>query len=82
MIEEVERRLVAWDLVHCPPGTSHCFVGAGDRPCMLLAVGARRARGVRYTPTALAPSVPEETTSAADAYAPFGHWRNEGASPF
>jgi uncharacterized cupin superfamily protein len=81
VIEGVERRLVAWDLVHCPPGTSHGFVGAGDGQCVLLEIGARRARGVRYTATPLAPSVQEETTSAADAYAPYGHWRNDGRCP-
>jgi hypothetical protein len=48
---------------------------------VLLEVGARRTREVRYTPTPLAPSVPEETTSGADAYAPYGHWRNDGVSP-
>jgi len=82
VIEGVERRLVAWDFVHCPPGTSHGFVGAGGGPCVLLAVGARRARGVRYSPTEPAESVDEETTSPADAYAPYGHWRNDGVCPF
>jgi len=24
-----ERRLGAWDYVHCPPGVTHVFVGAG-----------------------------------------------------
>jgi uncharacterized cupin superfamily protein len=81
VVEGVERRLAAWDLVHCPPGTSHSFVGDGAGPCVLLEVGARRTREVRYTPTPLAPSVPEETTSGADAYAPYGHWRNDGVSP-
>jgi hypothetical protein len=26
--------------VHCPPGTNHVIVGAGDRPCVVFAVGA------------------------------------------
>jgi len=30
LIEGEERRLRAWDFVHCPPGTEHIFVGAGD----------------------------------------------------
>jgi len=36
-----ERRLRRWDFVHCPPGTEHIFVGAGDGPCVILMVGAR-----------------------------------------
>ena len=30
LIEGEERPLKAWDFVHCPPGTEHIFVGAGD----------------------------------------------------
>jgi uncharacterized cupin superfamily protein len=82
VIEGVERRLVAWDLVHCPPGTSHSFVGAGEGACVLLKIGARRSRELRYSPTELAESVETEKTSGAEAYAPYGHWRNDGACPF
>ena len=82
VIEGEERLLGAWDFVHCPPGTFHSFVGAGDGPCVLLAVGARFGeRGIRYEPTPLAASVEEPTSSARDAYAPYGHWRNDGTSP-
>ena len=41
LVEEEERLLRAWDFVHCPPGTRHVFVGAGDGPCAVLMVGAR-----------------------------------------
>jgi uncharacterized cupin superfamily protein len=41
VIEGEERPLRAWDFVHCPPGTSHVIVGAGDGPCIIFAVGAR-----------------------------------------
>jgi quercetin dioxygenase-like cupin family protein len=81
VVEGHERRLRAWDLLHCPPGTFHAFAGAGDGPCLLLKIGARTARSVRYVPTELAESVEEETSSPADAYAPYGHWRNDGAAP-
>ena len=27
--------------MHCPPGTKHVIVGAGDGPCVVLAVGGR-----------------------------------------
>jgi quercetin dioxygenase-like cupin family protein len=41
IIEGEERQLRAWDFVHCPPGTSHVIVGAGDGPCLVVAVGSR-----------------------------------------
>ncbi len=41
IVEGEERRLQQWDLVHCPPETKHIIVGAGDGPCVVLAVGAR-----------------------------------------
>ena len=41
VIEDQERRLRAWDFVHCPAGTNHVFVGAGDGPCVILMIGAR-----------------------------------------
>lgn len=78
VIEGRERTLRQWDFVHCPPGTLHAFRGAGDGPCVFLAVGARVSHDLRYVPTELAESVQKETTSGADAYAPYGHWRNDG----
>jgi uncharacterized cupin superfamily protein len=41
IVEGDERPLRQWDLVHCPPETRHTIVGAGDGPCVVLAVGAR-----------------------------------------
>ncbi len=41
-LESQERRLRAWDFVHCPAGTEHIFVGAGDGPCVIFMAGARR----------------------------------------
>ena len=49
LIEGEERQLKQWDFVHCPPWTEHVFVGAGDGPCALLAVGTRPARDVICT---------------------------------
>src|SRR5215471_15378475 len=43
VIEGEERRLGAWDFVHCPPWTRHVFVGAGDGPCAIVMVGRRAA---------------------------------------
>jgi uncharacterized cupin superfamily protein len=42
LVEGEERRLAKWDFVHCPAETEHIFVGAGDGPCAILMVGARR----------------------------------------
>jgi mannose-6-phosphate isomerase-like protein (cupin superfamily) len=40
IVESAERPLRQWDFVHCPPGTNHAFVGAGDAPCVLLCAGS------------------------------------------
>jgi uncharacterized cupin superfamily protein len=77
IVEGVERSLRAWDFVHCPPGTAHMIVGAGDGPCVVIAVGAREHRGdpemIRYPvhETALRhrASAREETTDPRAAYA-------------
>ena len=42
IVEGEERRLRAWDFVHCPNWTEHVFVGAGDGPCAILMVGTRK----------------------------------------
>ena len=41
LVEGEERPLERWDFVHCPPGTDHMIVGAGERGCVVLAVGSR-----------------------------------------
>jgi uncharacterized cupin superfamily protein len=76
LIEGEERRLRAWDFVHCPPWTEHIFVGAGDGPCLVLGVGARRkGRGIRYPVSELAlkygAGVETETTDPRKAYGRF-----------
>ena len=86
VIEGQERRLRAWDFVHCPPGTAHAFVGTGDRACVLLMVGARSPdRSIVYPRAGAAlrhgAGVETETRSPAEAYAPFAHWQPETAPP-
>jgi uncharacterized cupin superfamily protein len=76
VVEGEERSLRAWDYVHCPGGTEHVIVGAGDGPAVVLAVGARGGRkGVVYLVDAAAlahgAGVEEETTKSAEAYARF-----------
>jgi len=41
LVNGQERKLRAWDYVHCPPGATHVFVGAGDGPCVLIMIGHR-----------------------------------------
>jgi uncharacterized cupin superfamily protein len=41
VVEGQERPLRQWDFVHCPPKTEHVIVGAGDGPCILLAMSSR-----------------------------------------
>ena len=76
IVEGQERRLKAWDFVHCPPMTEHVFVGAGDGPCVVLAVGARRkGRALVYPVNAAAlrygAGVEEETSEPSVAYGRF-----------
>jgi uncharacterized cupin superfamily protein len=41
IVEGEERPLRQWDFVHCPPKTDHVIVGAGDGPCVVLAMSSR-----------------------------------------
>ncbi len=71
VVEGEERPLRAWDFVHCPPGTGHIFVGAGDGPCVIFMAGGRRNRRIVYQRSELArrhgAGVDTETTSPAEA---------------
>src|SRR5919204_131761 len=42
VVEGEELPFRVWDFVHCPPDTNHTIVGAGDKRCLVLAVGARQ----------------------------------------
>ena len=73
LIEGQERPLRQWDFVHCPAWTEHVFVGAGDGPCAVLAVGTRLGSGVVYPRSDLAlrhhAGVEQETREPKEAYA-------------
>ena len=73
LIEGQERRLRAWDFVHCPPWTEHVFVGAGESPCTALAIGTRLSDDVVYPANELAQrhaaGVTETTHDPKQAYA-------------
>jgi uncharacterized cupin superfamily protein len=79
LVEGEERPLRAWDFFHCPPGTEHAFVGAGDGPCVILMIGGRTTpRTILYPSSEMArrhgAGAERETSSAAEAYSPFPHW--------
>lgn len=88
IVEDEERHLRAWDFVHCPPGTGHTFVGAGDGPCILVCTGNRDLNDETFwriskrsdTAMRYGASVEHDTTSdsEADANVPWrGRWRVE-----
>jgi uncharacterized cupin superfamily protein len=89
IVEGQERRLEQWDFVHCPPETSHAFVGAGDKGCVLLCASSRQFQkdgpwgfySVDETAARYNASAPEETQdgSVADArFAPSRETRYPG----
>jgi uncharacterized cupin superfamily protein len=77
IVEGEERPLRQWDFVHCPPGTKHVILGAGETESVVIAVGARGHRGqpgwggypVDETALRHGVGVEQETTDAAEAYA-------------
>jgi uncharacterized cupin superfamily protein len=79
IVEGQERQLQQWDFVHCPPGTRHVFVGAGDGPCVILAASSRQFQkdgpwgfySVDETAARYNASSPEETQDGSVAYARF-----------
>jgi uncharacterized cupin superfamily protein len=92
VIEDEERPLKQWDLVHCPAYTAHTILGAGDGPCVVLAVGARipdRPDDGKFVVSETAikhgAGVEQETTDANEAYGRFGEMREgpyrEGSLP-
>ena len=79
LIEGEERPLAQWDFVHCPAWTEHTIVGAGEGPCVVLAVGSRGADGIRFPVDEAAvkhgASAERATTEGAEAYARFQRGR-------
>ena len=76
IVEGQERPLKAWDFFHCPAGTNHVIVGAGDGPCAVLAVGYRPGEEEIVYPTEPVAlrhraGVETETPDPREAYAPF-----------
>ena len=68
IVEGEERPLRRWDFLHCPPGTNHVIVGAGEGPC----VSSRSAPATgRRAPT----GAPTPSTRPLDATAPASNGR-------
>ena len=93
VVEGQERPLRQWDFVHCPPKTEHTLVGAGDGPCVLLAMSSRERQAygpygeyvVNEVAARYGASPPETTqdTDVADADWPESEWARyrEGSLP-
>jgi len=76
VVEGQERLLRTWDFVHCPPGTTHVLVGAGDGPCSVLMIGVRNDdAGIVYPVDEAAArhgaSADQETDQPREAYAKY-----------
>jgi uncharacterized cupin superfamily protein len=74
VVEEEERPLHQWDFFHCPAGTRHIFVGAGDGPCAILMMGGRTPEETLHYPVSEVAakhgaSVAKETPNPDEAYA-------------
>jgi uncharacterized cupin superfamily protein len=79
LVNGEEKRLRAWDYVHCPPNVTHVFVGAGDGPCVMLAIGHRPGDvQIFYPESELARShgaeAPQPTPDPKVAYSDVPRW--------
>jgi uncharacterized cupin superfamily protein len=83
IVEDQERPLKQWDFVHCPPKTEHVVVGAGDGPCVLLAMSSRENQQFgpygEYPPNEVAAKY---GASAKDAEDPDVDWPESEPSPY
>ncbi len=85
LVEGEERLLRPWDFFHCPAGTEHIFVGAGNGPSVILMIGARsEEEQLLYPVSELAArygaSAEEETADPRQAYTGFEPSRRERPS--
>jgi uncharacterized cupin superfamily protein len=87
VVEGRERPMRQWDFLHCPPGTAHILVGAGDGPCAILMTGARSPGHTIHYPVEPAAarygaSVAQPTDSAREAYADLDRTRTRERAPW
>ena len=74
IVEGEERRMGQWDYLHCPPGTRHITIGAGETPCAILMAGTRSpGKRIEYPVDPAAArygaSVEQATNEPREAYA-------------
>lgn len=75
VVEDEEHPLRKGDFVHLPAGTAHVLVGAGEGPCSVLMVGARKDPEELHYPVSEpaarhGASAERETTDESEAYGP------------
>jgi len=79
-----QRSLGPWDFFHAAPWTEHGFVGAGERPCVIVMVGSRSGPGVHHPVSEIAArhgaSVAEETSDCRQANAALERFGRERPS--
>ena len=73
VVEGQERRLRQWDYFHCPPGTDHITIGAGEQGAAIFMLGTRsEGHRIHYPANPVAArhgaSVAESTDRAQGAY--------------
>jgi uncharacterized cupin superfamily protein len=81
ILDGEERTLGQWDFLHCEPGAAHVFVGAGDGPCWILQIGARREGStIDYPANPIAAEYGAATpTPTDDGDVAYSDWPHEGA---
>ena len=82
LVNGEERKLEAWDFVHCPAGVSHVFVGAGNGPCLILMIGHRPQREQLFYPAndlarKYGAEAPEPTPDPHVAYSDVTPWEDD-----
>lgn len=87
ILDDEVRHLSSWDFVHCPPGTDHVFVGAGDGPSWILMVGAPRPDATIHYPRNEAAaeygaSAERSTDDPGEAYAAWSSEFTEATMPW
>jgi uncharacterized cupin superfamily protein len=78
IVDGEERPMRQWDLLHCPAGIDHVFVGAGDGPSAVLMIGSRRLDEAHYPVNEVAAKYGASVQTATDVPdAAYADWRTE-----
>jgi uncharacterized cupin superfamily protein len=77
VVEDQEVPLRKWEFLHCPPGTAHVILGAGDGPATVLMIGTRGSGESPHYPVSEVAdrhgaSVKSETNDGQDAWQQVG----------